>query len=70
MSQKSSSQILPLLEVGSEIQIKAFEDVKQVLSATVTDVFEDGFSAMAEDDFYIEMYDDKIDELVTLKIIG
>ena len=70
MSQKSSSQILPLLEVGSEIQIKAFEDVKQVLSTTVTDVFEDGFSAMAEDDFYIEMYDDKIDELVTLKIIG
>ena len=46
----------------------------EIPTATVTTVFEDGFGAMcsgvnmweSDDDFYMEMYDDNIDELVDI----
>jgi hypothetical protein len=64
MSQKSPSQILPLLEVGSHIRIATFEDTPDVV-ATVTDVFQDGFGAMTDDN-YIEIYEENIDQLVDI----
>jgi len=64
MSHKSSSQILPLLKFGSRVRIAAFEDMPEVV-ATVTDVFEDGFGAMADED-YVELYEDNIDQLVDI----
>jgi hypothetical protein len=74
MSHKSSSQILPLLSVGSHIRIKAWDDMPEIPAATVTHVFEDGFGAMAsgveiyesDDDFYLEMYEDQIDQVVDI----
>jgi len=74
MSETSLSRTLPLLKEGSIIRIKAFETMPEIPTATVTDVWEDGFGAMcsgvnmweSDDDFYMEMYDDNIDELVDI----
>lgn len=74
MSETFSNRILPLLNEGTKIRIKEFEDMPEIPEATVTKVFEDGFGAMcsgvnmfeSDDDFYLEIYDDNIDNLVEI----
>jgi len=63
-----------LLKVGTKVRIKQFEDMPEIPTATITNVFEDGFGAMcsgvnmfeSDDDFYLEMYYDQIKDLVEI----
>jgi len=74
MSETSLNPILPLLKVGTKVRIKQFEDMPEIPTATITNVFEDGFGAMcsgvnmfeSDDDFYLEMYYDQIKDLVEI----
>ena len=69
MSQESLNPILPLLKEGTNIKIKEWDGLPEMMGYVV-EAFEDGVGVMSVDEdvtsFYFEIYEDEIEQLVEI----
>lgn len=70
MSNESLNPILPLLKEGTNIKIKEWDGLPEMMGYVI-EVFSDGVGVMSmeedrSEEFYFEIYEDEIEQLVEI----